>query len=146
MFDFDQLRSRQERRLSLVLESWSDAKVQLEEAIANAENKEREYREISDDVRRRLDALELVNSMAKELGGEIPAERVLNASENQPRLMPPPVNGAGELTAVQKDGTPVPLQNGPPDPPAFEGMFRTTSRPLFPSHVRSRFARLSILQ
>jgi hypothetical protein len=146
MFDFDQLRSRQEQRLLLVLDSWNEAKEQLEKAIALAENKEREYREVSDDVRRRLDALDLVSSMARELGGEIPAERSLNGSENQPMLMPPPENGAGELKAVEKAETPVPLQNGPPEPPAFAGMMRTTSRPLFPSHVRSRFARLSILQ
>ncbi len=150
MFNFDQLRSRQEQRLSLVLDSWSEAKDHLEEAIALAESKEREYREVSEDVRRRLDALELVSSMTRELGGEIPAERSLNASENQPMLMPPPTNGAGELKPVEAAGTPVPLQNGPPEPPAFDGMLRTslhtTSRPLFPSHVRSRFARLSILQ
>jgi len=146
MFNFDHLRSWQEQRLLLVLESWNAAKEHLEEAIALAESKEREYREVSEDVRRRLDALELVSGMARELDGEIPEERVLSESENQPRLMPPPVNGAGVLTAFEKEETPVPLQNGPPEPPAFEGMFRTTSRPLFPSHVRSRFARLSILQ
>jgi hypothetical protein len=130
MFDFDRLRSRQEQRLLLVLESWDEAKEHLQKAIALAENKEREYREVSEDVRRRLDALELVSAMARELGGDMPAERSLNASENQPMLMPPPENG----------------ENGPPEPPAFDGMMRTTSRSLFPSHVRSRFARLSILQ
>jgi hypothetical protein len=146
MFDFDQLRKRQEQRLLLVLDSWNEAKEHLEKAIALAENKEQEYREVSDDVRRRLDALELVNGMIRELGAEFPAERSLNASDKQPLLTPPAENGAAELKAMEKGAMPAPLQNGPPEPPAFEGMTRTTSRPLFPSHVRSRFARLSILQ
>jgi hypothetical protein len=154
MFDFDQLRERQEQRLLLVLDSWNQAKEHLKQAIALAEKNEREYREVSDDVRRRLDALELVNGMIRELGSEIPVERSLNASGNHPLLTPPVENRSAELKAMEKAPAPVPLQNGPsaplqngpPDLPAFEGISRTTSRPLFPTHVRSRYARLSILQ
>lgn len=143
MFYLDQLRSRQEQRLSLMLESCNEAKEHLKKAIALAEIKEREYREVSEDVRRRLDALELVDSMARELREEVLSDRSLNAPENQPILMPPK-NAAGELKAVEKAGTPLPVQNGPP--PAFNGLLRKSSRPLFASDVRSRLARLSILQ
>jgi hypothetical protein len=145
MYSLDRLRNRQEQRMALVLESWNEAKEHLKEAIAIAAIKEREYREVSEDVRRRLDALELVSGMARELGEEGPSDRSLNAPENRHVLMPPQ-NGAGELKAVEMAETPVPVQSGPPQPPAFDGMMRTSSRPLFPSPVRSRLARLSILQ
>jgi hypothetical protein len=137
MFDFDQLRSRQEQRLLLMHESWNEAKEHLKKTLAFAAAKEREYREVSEDVRRRLDALDLVSRMARELRSEIPPERSLNGSESQPMLIPPPEKGTGELKTVEKAGTPVPLQNGPPEPPAFDGFMHTSSRPLFPSQFGS---------
>jgi len=147
MFNLDQIRSRQEQRMSAVLESWNEAKEHLKEAIAFAAAKEREYREVSEDVRRRLEALELVGSMAIELGEgpEVPKDRSLNAPESQPMLAHPD-NAAADLKAIEKAITPLPVESGPPAPPVFDGMMRTTSRPLFPSPVRSRLARLSILQ
>ncbi len=132
--------------MSAVLESWNEAKEHLKEAIAFAAAKEREYREVSEDVRRRLEALELVGSMALELGGpEVPKDRSLNAPESQAMLAHPD-NAAADLKAIEKAVTPLPVESGPSAPPAFDGMMRTTSRPLFPSPVRSRLARLSILQ
>jgi hypothetical protein len=53
VFDIEQIRRRQEQRLARSLESWNEAKKQLESAIALAEAREREFREVSDDVRRR---------------------------------------------------------------------------------------------
>ncbi len=131
--------------MSAMLESWNEAKEHLKEAIALTAAKEREYREVAEDVRRRLEALELVGSMAREIGDEVPSDRSLNAPESQPMLTHPD-NGAADLKALEKAVTPLPVQNGPPAPPAFDGMMRTSSRPLFPSPVRSRLARLSILQ
>jgi hypothetical protein len=145
MVNLDQLRSRQEQRMSLVLESWNEAKEHLKEAIAFAAAKEREYREVSEDVRRRIGALELVGGMARELGEGVSADRSLNAPENHP-LLTRPDNAAAELKALEMATTPVPVQSGPPQPPEFDGMMQTSSRPLFPSPVRSRLARLSILQ
>jgi hypothetical protein len=144
MFNLDQIRNRQEQRMSLVLESWNEAKEHLKEAIALAAAKEREYREVSEDVQRRLEALELVGSMAREIG-EVPPDRAINAPENQP-MLPHPEEGTADLKALERAVTPLPVQSGPPAPPAFDGMMRTSSRPLFPSPVRSRLARLSILQ
>jgi len=145
MFNFDQLRSRQEQRLLLAVETWNEAKVHLEKAIALAEAKEREYSEVSEDVRRRLDALELVGSMAREVGGEVPAERSIDAAEKQPMLMPPE-NAAGELKVTENSVTPTPVPGGASESHGFNGFLHRSSRPLFPSHVRSKYARLSILQ
>ena len=64
MLDLDELRTRQERRVMPALESWNLAKKHLEEAIALAEACEREFQQISEDVKRRLDALDLVATMA----------------------------------------------------------------------------------
>lgn len=130
--------------MSAVLESWNEAKEHLKEAIALAAAKEREFREVSEDVRRRLEALELVGSMAREIG-QVSSDRSLNAPESQPMLTHPD-NAAADLKAIEKAVTPLPVESGPPAPPAFDGMMRTSSRPLFPSPVRSRLARLSILQ
>ena len=142
MFSLDQLRRRQEQRLSLALESWNEAKEHLKTALARAAAKEQEYREVSEDVRHRLDAMELVSSMARELDEEGLSDRSINAPENQPRLMPPP-NACDELTAVEKAGTRVAVRSDP-EPP--EGRVRKSSRPLFSSDVRANLARLSILQ
>jgi hypothetical protein len=145
MFSLDQLRRRQEQRLSLALESWNEAKEHLQKAMALAAAKEQEYREVSEDVRRRLDAMELVSSMARELGEEVISDRSLNAPENQPRLMPPN-NPGKDLTAIEKAVARVAVRSDPLEPPAIEGRVRKSSRPLFTSDMRSELARLSILQ
>jgi hypothetical protein len=145
MFSLDQLRSRQEQRVSLALESLNQAKEHLKQAMELAAAKEREYSEVSEDVRRRLDAMELVRTMARELDEEGLSDRSLNAPENQPRLMPPR-NPATELTAVEKAVTRVAVRSDARETAAFEDRVRKSSRPLFTSDVRSRLARLSILQ
>ena len=138
MFNFDQLRSWQEQRLLAAVETWNEAKEHLEKAIALAEAKEREYSEVSEDVRRRLEALDLVSSMARELGGEVRTERSLDAAE-QPMLMAPEKT-ARELKVAESPAAP------PPEAHGFDGFLHRSSRPLFPSHLRSKYARLSILQ
>jgi hypothetical protein len=145
MFNLDKLRTRQEQRLSLAMESWNEAKDHLKTALALAAAKEREYRDVAEDVRQRLDALELVRSMARELGEEVLPDRSLNAPENQPRLMPPK-NPGEDLMALEKAITRVAVRSDPLELPAFEGTVRKSSRPLFGSDVRANLARLSILQ
>jgi hypothetical protein len=84
MTTIDQLQSEQERRLLVAFESLKEAKKHLENASAIAEAREREFREASEDVRRRIEALDLVASMAKELDDEVPtAERRLKVVGNQ---------------------------------------------------------------
>jgi hypothetical protein len=134
MFNFDQLRNRQEQRLLTAVETWNEAKEHLEKAIALAEAKEREYSEVSEDVRRRLEALDIVSGMARELGGEVQTE--------QPMLMPPEKT-AGELKVRENS---VPVAGVASESNGFDGFLHKSSRPLFPSNVRSKYARLSILQ
>jgi hypothetical protein len=132
MFSLDELRRRQEQRLSLALESWKTAQAQ-------AAAKEQEYREVSEDVRRRLEAMELVSSMARELGEEVLPGRSLNAPEDQPKYP------GGELIALDRAVTRGVVRSDP-EPAAFDGTVRKSSRPLFTSDVRANLARLSILQ
>src|SRR5580704_12947367 len=87
MINFDQLRRRQEQRLVPALESWNEAKDHLEKAIALAETREKEFREVSEDVQRKLGALDVVIGMANEIGDGIPTEWLLNAVENKPAPM-----------------------------------------------------------
>lgn len=143
MFNIDQLRSRQEERLVPALESWNDAKVQLEKAMALAEQKEREFRDVSDDVQRKLAALDMVIAMANELGDERPAEWRVNAAENKPTLMllektPEETKGAGGAETA----APIPVAISP----GFRGLLRRSSRPLFPPDHRPNPALLSIRQ
>jgi len=112
MLNPDQRRGRQEQLLAR--ESWIKAKVQLEKALALAENKERQYREALEDVRRKVDELELASSRARDLGEEIPAERRLNAAENQPMQMRP-ANSTAEIEAAEGPVTPVQSQSIAPD-------------------------------
>lgn len=63
----DELRVRLEQKMRTALESWDREKKRLEEAMARAEEKEREFRAIADDVKRRLEALEIVAGMAAEI-------------------------------------------------------------------------------
>ncbi len=141
----DQLRSRQEQRISLALESWNEAKEQLKKAMAFAAAREREYREVSEDVRRRLDALELVSHMAREFGEEALILNRADASENLPRLTAP--RSETEKSKAIEIATKLnPAQCIAPGPSALHVGVRKSSRPLFSSDVRSRLARLSILQ
>jgi hypothetical protein len=106
MLNIDEMRTRQEQRLVPVFNAWTEAKKQLESAIALAEAREREYQEVCADVRKKLESLDVVASMAAEADEVIPAER---------RIEP-------------------------------AGLLRRSSRPLLPLNLRTRYARLSILQ
>ena len=143
MIKFDQLRSLQEQRLVPVLESWNEAKDHLEKAIALAETREKEYREISEDVQRKLGALDLVMGMANESGDEIPTERLLNAAENTPAPM---LLEKASVRATEMAKTSVQFQIAVPHSRGFGGLLRRSSRPLFTAHQRSKYASLSILQ
>jgi hypothetical protein len=143
----ERLRTLQEERLLTALETWDQAKKQLEEAVARAEAKEREFRAVSEDIKRRLDALDLVKSMAAECEGEcvgkLPAEPELPAAEDQPMLSAPPTE---KITAEAPPDTSDLLKPGPPESHLIDFPVRSSWRPLFTSAQRSKAARLSILQ
>ncbi|HEX4275106.1 MAG TPA: hypothetical protein VHZ74_07120 [Bryobacteraceae bacterium] len=83
----DELRRRQEERLLPAMDAWNAAKKNLEQAIALAETREKEYRELSDDVRRRLDAMQLVLGMAQELEQETSEQLVVRETEKPNGLL-----------------------------------------------------------
>ncbi|MGA2713698.1 MAG: hypothetical protein ABSG41_11390 [Bryobacteraceae bacterium] len=145
MSNIDQLRHRQEQRLLPVLKSWDDAKKHLEEAIALAETRERDFRAVSEDVQRKLDALDLVIGMAKEFGDEAPPEISPGAEGNRPVLMLPE-NAHGERKAAEAAETSVQIQSTEPPSQGLGGLFRRSSRPLFSSDQRRSYSRLSLLQ
>jgi len=144
MNEFDQLRRWQEQRLVPVLQSWNEAKEHLEKAIALAEAREREFREVSQDVQRKLAALDVVIGMANEIGDEITTERLLKVAENKPtlRLLEESTGVAG---STEMPGAPVQAQITAHSR-GFGGLLRGSSRPFFTAHQRSKYARLSILQ
>ena len=145
MFNIELIRSRQEQRLVPARGTWNEAKKHLEEAIALAEAREREFREVSQDVQRRLEALDLVVSMAREIDEEgLQGDLSLNAPECQPMLSPPE-NAGGEMKAIEGGETPAELKNGAPESLDVDALVRSSSRPLFPPQQRSRYS-LSILQ
>jgi hypothetical protein len=148
MFNIEQLRKRQEQRLAPALESWNQAKEHLQKAIEFAELREKEFREVSDDVQRKLQALDLVLEMAGEPG----AERSLSPSANRPVLMlaekaltekalPEKSNEAEAIAAPEAALT---RRSTEPRSRGFAGFVRTSSRPLFPSYRRGNSV-LSIL-
>jgi hypothetical protein len=108
----DEIRARLEQRLLAAHESWELEKRRLEEAMARAEEKEREFREAAEDVRRRLEAIDLVAAMASDLEERpTPAELPEPAAPEQPRLI------------EEKPRTDLSVQ--------------ATSRPLFTQEVRA---------
>jgi hypothetical protein len=62
--DFEELRRRQQQRVDEAMLLLTAAKQELQSAIALTESRELELREIAQDVKRRLDALSLVEEMA----------------------------------------------------------------------------------
>jgi hypothetical protein len=80
---FDELRVRLEQKLLTALESWDREKKRLEEAVARAEEKEHEFRAIAEDVKRRLEALEIVAGMAAEIGQARPAKELTPATDQR---------------------------------------------------------------
>ena len=153
MIEQDLIRRRQEQRLSLARESWNAAKKHLENAIALAQASEQEFCEISEDVRRKMDALDLVVHMAKELDGEVSPARRLTAKKTDPLPMLAEKSGSETKAGKDKAGkdgkdkeTPAQMPNAASNPYQFDGFVHRSSRPLFLSTQASRYARLSILQ
>lgn len=107
--DLDQLRRLQEKRLSAALQAWEVEKQRLQEAVARAEAKEHEYREVAEDVKQRMAALDLVALMQQEQ--QAPALAAPAAQMLAPASLP---------------------QSGPPPAVDPEPIIRTSSRPLFP--------------
>jgi hypothetical protein len=120
MLPIDELRRREEQRLLPALAAWDEAKKILENAIALAENREREYREIADDVQQRLGALQTVIGMTQELEASKESMAVPAIEESR--------------TSLASDQ---PLQNG---------LVRVSSRRLFSASWRSNESSLSILE
>ena len=118
---FDELRVRLEQTLLTALESWNREKKRLEEAVARAEEKEREFKALAEDVKHRLEALEVVAGMVAEIehGG---AQRQ-TAPPAEPRA----------IASAEKDPTGKDLANL---------QVHVTSRPLFTPRERNA---LSIL-
>ena len=135
MLDLDQLRSRQEQRLIPALESWNLAKKHLEEAIALCEAREREFQQVSEDVKRRIDALQLVATMANELQAPASADRSLPPAP-QPMLAAPPKPGPGVEMVAKPEAQP-PIQMSAPKFAEMKMPVRRSWRPLFPSLHRS---------
>jgi hypothetical protein len=60
---FEEIKQRQEQRIEDALEAWEASKKALQDAITLVETKEREYTGVVSDVRRNLDAVDLVASL-----------------------------------------------------------------------------------
>ena len=148
MLDIEKLRSRQEQRRACSLEAWNLAKKNVEDAIALAETREREFKHVSEDVRRVIEALELVISMATEPepGAEIPRAQSFDAADSRPTPgegpnaedRPESVSGT-ESVASSLDRLSDLLSK--PAPPV---LVRSSSRPFFLGKKQSES--LSILQ
>jgi hypothetical protein len=154
MANIEQLRYWQQERLVPLLALWNDAKKNLENAITLAEIREREFREVSEDVQRKLEAIDLVATMARELEGAHPGALDSPSDERQSRLIAPQGAGLKQLlTGLGKS-------EASPGPESTEWVpaarvstgdssstvLHRSSRPLFSFTRRSRVSRLSILQ
>jgi hypothetical protein len=142
MLPVDELRRRQEQRLLPALAAWDEAKKNLEGAIALAEAREREYREIAEDVQRSLGALQLVLSMTQELEDAKLRERGSFSGVNQAL----PMASVEESRTSNGAATALQIQNARSDRPLPNGLVRVSSRRLFPANWRSKDTSLSILQ
>jgi hypothetical protein len=138
MIDVDQIRIRQEQRLTPVLQALNEAKQHLANAIALVETRERQYREIQDDVKRKLDALALVISMAAEPAVQIPQTPMPQAQippanpkveEPAVRMLPESAQLEDRKQELEKSVIAAPASK---DSKQSDGMFRRSSRPLFP--------------
>ena len=121
MVDLEQIRIAQEQRLLPVLKAWDEANKHLEEAIELAKAREQEFHEMSEDIRHNLMAIDFVRELAA--GTETRATtRYLPEEAARPKLIPGDSPRPETLPAGHNDYT-----------PAFSGLMRHSSRPLFPS-------------
>jgi len=124
MLDIAELRAREERKVVAALHSLNGARKDLQDAISETEARERRFREVSEDVRRRLEALDLVERMAEETDEEAVDHPADQTAEGLSQLL---------------------IATSPPATEKVTHAVRTSSRPLFPSLRRTRAAELSIL-
>lgn len=96
MTDIEQLRALQHQRLVPSLAMWNEAKKNLEDAIALTETREREYRELSDDVQRKIEAIDLVANLSKELG--------VNSGDRSRPTAPPTPTSMQSLAGPERRG------------------------------------------
>jgi hypothetical protein len=144
VLNVNQLRERQDQRVALALDSWKKAKEHLEEAIRLVEVREKEFHAVSEDVRRKLAALEVVVAMA---GDREPAPETLQLSAHpeQP-LLTAPEKAAETSKATAIVPVPPELPGPATDLRRLDGVLGASSRPLFSRRERAGFAALSILQ
>jgi hypothetical protein len=138
MIPADELRRREEKRLLPALEAWNEAKKILEQAIALAEAREKDYRELSHEVQRRLDALQLVINMSMELEHATPAgsQGIGEPAQPLPVLAENTAVAAASAATDQSTGRTSQKQNG---------IMSISSRRLFPANWRAKHPQLSIL-
>lgn len=137
MIDVDQIRVRQEQRLTPALQALNEAKQHLANAIALVETRERQYRDIQDDVKQKLDALAVVISMASEPSGQIPQAQMPQAQLPQPKVK---VEEAGVRmlaeSAQPEHKKPKELEKSAgaanQDSNQSDGVFRRSTRQIFP--------------
>jgi len=150
MLDIEQLRSRQEQRRARSLELWNQAKQNVENAIALAETREREFHEVSEDVRRMMDALDLVVGMANQAGtgDKVPTAQNLDAAERQHmRKAEPEANdGSEDMSGTQSATSSLHRLGGLLNKTSLPLLLKRSSRPFFSGRQRSEFSSLSILR
>lgn len=125
MVNIDHLRRCQEQRLIPVIASLEEAKKHLEEAIALAEAKELEFRDVSADVQRNLDALLRVAGMARGAAGAVSSSDIDGALAETGRSL----LKVAENTARESHGETEPQMSDA----GVAGLLRRSSRPLFAS-------------
>lgn len=114
MPDITYLKAQQEQRLAAAVHAMNNSKRRLRDAIGDAEACERAYKEIADDVRRRLEAIALVAEISGDSYDPPRLARHDESVEDMSNLM----IAAGAV--------------------AGDGGVRTTSRPLFSSLRRAK--------
>lgn len=136
MISVDKLQDAQEQRLKSALDCWNDAKKNLETAIALAEAREKDYHKVAEDVRLKMDALQVVISMADALENETAPRSVSDGTAlRAERTALEPVRAITD--AANGSSRPTDDQRATANPPAQSGLVRTSSRRLFPANWRS---------
>jgi hypothetical protein len=145
MFPIDKIRHQQEQRLKPALDSWNEAKRNLESAIAVAEAREKEYREIAEDVRIKMEALQLVISMTAELENGESAGPSLTGSVALAEFAAPE-NARAETVKTSRALPAAEDHSIAAAPHTQNSVVRVTSRRLFAANWRSPIYKSSILQ
>jgi hypothetical protein len=133
---FTELRQLEEQRLVPALEAWNQAKTNLENAIAQAEAREKDYHAMSKEVQRRLAALSVVFEMSKDLLPESAARPQSSHATVKP-LSAGANNSTSQLTATEEPNA---LADRKPNESVEKpkGFLGASSRQLFPATWRTR--------